>query len=294
MIPNIPIAEDTILVKTYCLIVNLLNKRTICLTSQCLNVIVEYLVQFIDTHKYVGVCDALKLLQILIKGQENSNALTTSVSIADLLAPNSILLQLIKNPEQLKKSASCHYDGYSIVEIRLSALFCLEALLSRFDDLTVVLSDENHLPVLTKILLDILYSAKEDELGHSNYCSLMRSAITSCRYIGFSNKLWCLEQIGDLLGVCVATILFGLPGFSSAVPQIVQSSHQALKANENEGQQQTPNKKGGKIFKARKPRQTPQNKSPKTIKNVDAAGKDEPSTSFAHSILFDKMSKFHL
>lgn len=269
---------------------NLLNKRTVSLTSQCLNVIVEYLVQFINTHKYVGVCDALKLLQILIKGQESSIALTTSESIAQLLAPNSILLRLIKNPEHLEKSASCHYDGYSIVEIKLSALFCLEALLSRYDDLTVVLSDENQLSTLAKILLDILYAAKEDELGHSNYCSLMRSAITSCRYIGYSNKLWCLEHIGELLGICVATILFGLPGFNCTVPQIIQSSHQALKANENDSQLQTTNKKGGKIFKARKPRQTPQNKSPRTIKNV-AAGREESSTSFAHSILFDKMCK---
>lgn len=291
VIPNIPIAEDTILVKTFCLIVTLLNKRTICLSAEHLDNTIAYIAHFIDTHKYVGVCDALKLLQVLIKSQEDGSVIAAASSPLRLLANDGILSQLIKDPAHLKKSASCHYDGYSSVEIKLSALLCLEALLSRFEDLPAAAeANPNLLPALTRILLDVLYSAREDDLGHSYYSATMRSAITSCRYIGFSNKAWCLEHIGELLGACVATMLFGLPGISHTVPQPVHSSQQALKSNEAERQTSAAAKKGGKLFKARKPRQTPQNKSPKTIRNIEG-GRDESSGSFAHSILFDKMSE---
>lgn len=289
MLPNIPIAEDTILVKTFTLVVSLLNKHSICLAAKCLDDVVLFVMHFIDTHKYVGVCDALKLLQALIKSQENSKTLTVCEPIVQLLSPNSILHQLIRNPEFMQKSASCHYDGYLPIEIRLSALFCLETLLSRFDDLSTVLSSEEHLSAMTKTLLGALYEAKLDDLGQLYYCSLMHSAITSCRYIGFANRPWCLEHVGELLGVCVATMLFGLPGFTHAAPQPVQPSQQALKTNEGENAAQA-TKKGGKLFKVRKPRQTPQNKNPKKITGADAEQEGGPA-SFAHSILFNKIRK---
>lgn len=259
------------------------------MSSEHLDRIVSYLTRFIETNRYVGICDALKLLQLLAKSQESNEALISSKSTAQLLAPNSILLELIKNPECLQKSASCHYEGYSAIEIRLSALLCVEALLSRFDDPTETLKSTDFLPPLTKALVSLLYSVQEDDLGHSNYSSVMRSILTSCRYIGFTNRSWCLEYIGDILGACVATMLFGLPGFESIVPEPIHSSQQALKSNENDNNIPAATKKGGKLFKSRKPRQTPQHKSPKNIKNSDT-NKEETSASFVHSILFDKTS----
>lgn len=289
VLPNIPIAEDTILVKTFTLVVSLLNKHSISLSARCLDDVVLFVIRFIDTHKYVGICDGLKLLQELIRSQENSKTLIDSKPIAQLLSSDSILHQLIRNPEFMKKSASCHYDGCMPIEIKLSALFCLETLLSRIDDLSTVLSNKEHLSAMTKTLLTILYEAKLDDLGHLYYHLLMRSAITSCRYIGFANRPWCLEHVSDLLGICVATMLFGLPGFTHSVPQPVQPSQQALKTNEGETPAQA-TKKGGKLFKVRKPRQTPQNKNPKKITGPDAEQGGAP-TSFAHSILFDQFRK---
>lgn len=276
--------------KTFCLISALLNKHTICLNANHLDNLIAYITKFIETHRYVGVCDALKLLQVLIESQQNGAVITQSATALQLLVADNILVQLVKDPEHLKKSASCHYDGDTSIEIKLSALLCLEALLSRFDDLsTLPPADLANVSASTRILLDILYAARPDALAHSYYCAIMRSAITSCRYIGFSNRAWCTENIGELLGACVATMLFGLPGFVASAPQSIQSSQQALKSNEADGP--TPTKKGGKTFKTRKPRQTPQNKCPKTIRSIEGGRDDATGAGFTHSILFDKMSE---
>lgn len=268
-----------------------MHKHALCLTINCLDGLILFVTQFINKHKYVGVCDILKLLQTLFTSLESSKTVIESKPVMQLLSPNSILLQLIQKPEFMQKSSSCHYDGYMPVEIKLSALFCLEILLSRIDDFPTVMTNEEHVTGITKILLNILYETKLEEVGHLYYCALMRSAITSFRYIGFDNRSWCLEHLNDLLGICTATMLFGLPGFTCTIPQPLQPSQQALKTNDGE-RLLKPNKKGGKLFKLRKPRKTPQNKYPKQISGTDMTG--EPKNmddSFVHSILFEKIRK---
>lgn len=262
----LPLAEDTIIVKCARLIVQLLDKTAPTVANDVFRQALKYAISFINTHKFVGICDAMRLMQALIKNHFKHDGAATGGGGADdssneLLESIKLLLRLISEPNAMKKSTSCHYDGYSVIEIQLSAVLCLETILSADEKLSQQLQQS-----ISMALFQLIYSVRLDEISERIYCNLVRATLNSCRYIGFANKDWCTEHIGTLLGACVAHMLYGLPGFVYQQPQRIQSSQQNIQDNAALGAAGSATKKGGKSVKSRKPRQTPPFKNRKNNK----------------------------
>lgn len=262
-------AEDTIIIKCARLIVQLLDKNHINIPIAMFHDSLGFSIAFIKEHKFVGICDALRLMQALIKNHFKNDIILLDGESNELFQSTELLIQLIADPNAIKKSTSCHYDGYSDIEIRSSAVFCLETILSSYEKLPETFHCLEQ--PITKAILKLIYSVRMDEISQRIYCNLMRATLNSCRFIGFSNRDWCTDNIGDILGACVSNMLFGLPDLVYQPPQRIQSSQQTIQdvvvgANA---------KKGGKMIKSRKPRQTPQYKNRKNIKTHDSNGKHD-------------------
>lgn len=272
-------AEDTIIVKCSRLIVQLLDKTSATISNDVFRRALRYAINFINTHKFVGICDALRLMQALIRNHfKNDGIVSQSQSpgeddeSSELLESIELLIQLITEPDAMKKSTSCHYDGYSIIEIELSAVLCLETILSVYEKLPEL--SQQLQQSISKALFQLIYSVHLDEISERIYCNLIRATLNSLRYIGFTNKDWCTEHIGALLGACVTHMLYGLPDFVYQPPQRIQSSQQNIQDSTSAhggGAAGGATKKGGKLIKSRKPRQTPPFKNRKNNKTNDAA-----------------------
>lgn len=284
-------AEDTIIVKCARLIVQLLDKNPMNISITLFRDSLRYSIGFITEHKFVGICDALRLMQALIKNHLKSDSLTLGEESKQLFDSTELLVQLITDPHMLEKSKSCHYDGYSVIEIKSSAVFCLEAILSFYDKLPDI--SQSLQEPMTKAILALIYSVRLDEISRRDYCNLMRAALNCCRFIGFSNREWCIDNIGDILGACVSNMLFGLPDFMYQPPQRIQSSQQTVQdvvAGVNA-------KKGGKMVKGRKPRQTAQFKNRKANhKANDSSGKNGENNNltdlYEHGLFENPSEKF--
>lgn len=270
--------------KTFCLTNELINKHSVSIPNKTLEKTLHFLISFITEHKYVGVCDALQLMQTLIKNQDRNE---TESELTDVTAKIIRLLVCLMRSDGFEKSASCRYDGYSVAETKMSVVFCLETILANIDKLPDIAAADELFIDLRKILFDLIYNLNATD---QNYCLLMRSALHSCQYIGMSNRPWCTEHVGDLLGACTATMLYGLPGIPVLPPQRIQSSQQALQ-NLSTTSNASAGKKGGKVIKGRKPRQTPQYKNRKNIKGNDNQNTEDTTQSFGQSVLFEYAGK---
>lgn len=283
----LPLTEDTIIVKCARLIVQILDKNSTNISVDVFRKALRYSLDFIEEHKFVGICDALRLMQALIKNHFKNDSITIADESNELVQSTERLIHLINDPDAMKKSTSCHYDGYSSIEIKSSAVFCLEVILAVNEQLPEIECLEES---ITKALLLLIYSVRFDDVSERIYCNLLRAALNSLRFIGFSNKEWCTLHIGDLLGACVSHMLFGLPDFVYQPSQRIQSSQQTIQ-DTHSGESST--KKGGKLIKNRKPRQTPQFKNRKLTKsnetnNGKADGKkDEFDVSIEQTHLFE-------
>lgn len=266
-------AEDTIIVKCSRLIVQLLDKTAATIANDVFRRALRYAINFINTHKFVGICDALRLMQALIRNHFKDDAIVTTSGGDDesteLLECIELLTQLITEPDAMKKSTSCHYDGYSVIEIKLSAVLCLETILSVYEKLPELSPQLQQ--SISKALFQLIYSVQLNEISERIYCNLIRATLNSCRYIGFTNKDWCTEHIGTLLGACVAHMLYGLPDFAYQPPQRIQSSQQNIQDSTAAHGASGATKKGGKLIKSRKPRQTPPFKNRKNNRTTNDA-----------------------
>lgn len=276
----VPLAEDTIIVKCVHLIVQLLDKTPTNISRELFRSALRYSLNFIEQHKFVGICDALRLMQAIISNHFKNEAISIGAESIELIESIKLLILLISDPDAMKKSTSCHYDGYSVIEIKSSAVFCLEAILTMYEKLPTEIHEFD--AAITKALLHLIYSVRLNEISPRTYCNLMRSTLNACRYIGFANKEWCTENIGDLLGVCVSNMLFGLPDYVYQSPQRIQSSQQTIQDTHNSSAGGA--KKGGKLIKNRKPRQTPPFKNRKSTKTSPAGDDDKnEATAFDQS-----------
>lgn len=227
---------------------------------QCL----EYFVRFISANKFVGICDALHLLQVLIKNnfKTTDNDLLTNDDSVELLAICELLVQLINDPNSMQKTTSCIYDGDPAIEIKSSATFCLEAMVTFYERIPQL---EKQKEPITMAMMALIHSTRYNEFVDQNYATLMRSALSSLRYIGVTDKVWCTEYIGDLLGACLSNMLYGLEQFAYQPAQRLQPSQQATQDTNRERKPKT----GGKVIKQRKPRLTAPSKARKNDRPVE-------------------------
>lgn len=223
-------------------------------------------------------------MQALIKNHFNNENVVITDEANELYLCTEVLLNLIKSSNKAVTDADSnalrHYDSDSDIDIKNSAIFCLETILWFYDKLPDI--RENFEDSLTDALLKTIYSVRLDDISEKCYCMLMRSALNALRCIAFENRDWCKEYIGDVLGACISNILFGLPDIVHRPPQKVQSSQQTVSDKQN-----VISKKGGKLIKGRRPRQKPtiKHRKSKTNQNNDT-NDDGNEINDAHSILF--------
>lgn len=231
----------------------------------------KYLMDFIHLHKSVGICDALRLLQAIIKNHFKNDSIPVGIESMELITLIGLLLKIINDPSSMQKSTSCLYDGDPPIEIKSSAVFCLEAILTFYEKLPQLVDSKRP---ITSILLQMIYAMRFDESdSRHNYCAVMRSALSSLRYIAFDDREWCTEHLGELLGVCRANMLFGLPGFVYQPAQKVQSSQQAM-CDVSSVQK---SRSGGKGLRNRRPRQVVPPKLRRNGRAVESSKVDEDS-----------------
>lgn len=294
MLNCIPLVEDTIIIKCVRFVVQLLDKTPTNISVDVFRKTLSYSIQFIKEHKFVGICDALRLMQTLIKNHFKNDNITIGDESKELFQSTELLVSLIDDPESMQKSTSCHYDGYSSIEIKSSAVLCLETVLFIYEKLPEI-SQSLEQPI-TKAIIKLIYSVRLEEVTERIYCNLMRAALNSCRFIGFSNREWCTENIGDILGACISNMMFGLPNIVYQSAQRIQSSQQTIQDTNSAG---TSSKKGGKLIKNRRPRQTPQYKNRKAVKSNDvnkekSAENDDTNDHYEHFNVLDPVDKFEI
>lgn len=272
--------EDTLIVKSACLIIRLLNKNTVRTSTTIFQNLLNYLIQFIQKHKYVGACDALRLMQSIIKNHFKNEQIQIDQEKNELFASIELILNLLNNDDSMVQ----HYDGDTDIEIKSSAIFCLESILWSYEKCPEI--GERFEDAITQALIKLIYSVRFDGMSEKYYCMLMRSTLNAFRYIGYENREWCKEYLGDILGACVSNMLFGLPDIECQPMQKVQSSQQTVSDKQNANL-----KKGGKLIKGRRPRQKPQLKTRKGKSQQTNNGDGEDELNDAHSILFVETSK---
>lgn len=272
---KLPLAEDTIIVKTLCLCIQLVSKHALPIESRLFGRVLIYLSAFIQQHRFVGICDALRFMHALIRNQDKNEASLLAENSTELRETIELLLKLIEAPNEMPKTLSCHYDGYSPTEVAASAMFCLEAILVSIDQLPLINASDDLTASITKTLFKLIFSLQPNDMSRSNYCVTIRSALTACRYIGFSNRSWCSEHVSEIIGACVANMHFGVADFAWQKPQVIAASAQSMQFLSSTSATSPHVNKGGKALKARKVRQTPQHKHRKGNKKTN----DETMTS---------------
>lgn len=286
---KLPSNEDTIIIKTSHLCIQLIGKNSIPIPNHLFCRTIIFLIGFIQIHKFVGVCDVLRLMHILIKNQSKNNLILLSDASGELRETIYLLLELIDDRKEMQKTNHCHYEGDSSIEVKSSSIFCLETILSLLDQIPLIAASDDLLNEVSKVLIKLIFSLDLNEMTRQNYCVIMRSALSSCRHIGFSNKIWCNEHVGDLIGACVASMHFGTGQFVYEKPQKIQSSQQTVR----DTQLPTINvvNKGGKTVKSRKIRQMPQYKHRKSNNkpNEDENQKKLEYSANNHAFFFDEI-----
>lgn len=288
---KLPSSEDTIIIKTSHLCIQLIGKNGIPISNHLFCRTIIFLIGFIQIHKFVGICDVLRLMHILIKNQSKNETVLLSDASAELRETINFLINLIDDTKIMEKSDHCHYEGDSWIEVKSSSVFCLETILSLLDRVPLIAASDDLLEEVSKVLLKLIFSLNLNEMTRQNYCVIMRSTLSACRHIGFSNKMWCNDHVGELIGACVASMHFGTGQFNYERAQKVQSSQQAVR--DTQMPTLNPVNKGGKTVKSRKIRQMPQYKHRKSNNkpNEEENQSKFDQSAHNHSFFFEEISE---
>ena len=271
---NIPITEDTLIVKSCCLIGSIHSTK--CLTTplpiEILKPTVEWLLNYVQQSRNVGLCDALRAIQSLIK----------PIDAIDLIAPQlsslqNLLLSLFKNPTYFSNSKSSKYECCLPNEIKLAAVQCLDVLLVKRIPIP-----ENDVKEIFLVCIDLVYDKNIiEEVMESSYCLLIASALNVCKqiYLFYAIDL-CYKNVGSVLGMAKAFMLYGLPDIAKVFPNKVNVSQQAIAEPKMSNSAAN---KGGKIPKKKKMRISIQSK----MKDVKHNGEGGDEGADVSGIFFD-------
>lgn len=269
-LPNIPCQEDLLVIKGCSLIVSLVTRQKILIPSQVWINLVNWIFKSLEKNFNSVLCDVLNTLKVLFKG--NSKNLLQFYD--QLISPDGILINLIKNPNY-KKSKSDVYDTSTPSEIVLSSVLCLESFVYSSDDVLDIEIPEDYLKVIGSTIINLIFTTQPEIIGEGNYCLQMTSALNICRFLCLVDKDWSSEYLGDILGASRSFMMRGLPDIVPVTVQKVMISQQALMEPQN-----ALLNKGGKVAKQRKPRTSGKNK--KVVEKKDDSGLRQPYSGGVH------------
>uniref|UniRef100_A0A1Q3FXF7 HEAT repeat-containing protein 6 n=1 Tax=Culex tarsalis TaxID=7177 RepID=A0A1Q3FXF7_CULTA len=241
---NIPTAEDTLIVKACCLIKTLVNRQKITLPANVAVGQISWLLKCLDRCFYQVVCEVLGTVQLLLRHCGEHVGVFAGVLVAD---GDGVLVRLLGDPDYKRVergSGNCEWSSSG--EIYLAAMTCLEAMLEACEDGALL---EKQLPLVGDAILGLAFRVKPDVLPEASFYSLVVSAFNCLRLVAVQQEEWLGENLGQLLGLAKAYMMYGIPGINQLSPGKVMVSQQGVPEP-----QHIPMNKGGKVPKTRKTR----------------------------------------
>jgi hypothetical protein len=141
-----------------------------------------------------------------------------------MLSNDGCLLKLLKSSKQQKSTV----HDYTLQEVYKSTLACIESILLHLE-----LSDDfeiNHeyLESVGKSLIKFLYTFKQNEIQDNDFITIVTMAINSLKLICQESHDFSTENVGELLGISKAFMMYALTDIPQKVPTKIVSSQQAV------------------------------------------------------------------
>lgn len=142
-----------------------------------------------------------------------------------MISNDGILLRLLKSTENLQKIL---VQDYTPQEVYKSSLGCIESILMHLEADEEFDIDQAYLDTLGKTLIKFLYNFKQNEIQDGDFMAIVTVAINSLKFITQSSVDFATNNVGELLGISKAFMLYGLNDISFQQPVKVSSSQQAI------------------------------------------------------------------
>lgn len=140
-----------------------------------------------------------------------------------MISEDGILSRLLKS-SNLQKILM---HDYTPQEVYKSALSCMESMLIHLE--TNELEIEHvYIDTLGKIIIKFLYHFKQNEIQEGDFMSIATLAISSIKLITQANVEFATNNLGELLGISKAFMMYALSDVPYQQPVKVLSSQQAV------------------------------------------------------------------
>uniref|UniRef100_A0A182Q6Z2 HEAT repeat-containing protein 6 n=1 Tax=Anopheles farauti TaxID=69004 RepID=A0A182Q6Z2_9DIPT len=266
---NIPPHEDTLVVKSCFLIKSLVGRQKIILPEAVTHGLIAWLRKCLERRFYQVACEVLGTMQLLLRRCSD-----IAQFYEFFISNNGILVNVLADPNyrrvERRSTTADQLDHCSSSELYLAALQCLESILvasepSGSEPL------EPHLELVGNAVLDLAFKARPDAYTELAYYGLATSAVNCLRIVVALDESgeWTTAQLGRLIGVAKAFMMYGIPDVAKLVPQRIPVSQQGIPEP-----QHIPISKGGKTAKSRKTRARAKNKRGSS-RNSGAGGAGE-------------------
>lgn len=143
-----------------------------------------------------------------------------------MLSKNGILIQLLSPAAENLQKIQSH--DYTPQEVFKSSLSCIESMLIHLEQSEEFEISNDQLEVVGKTLIKFLYEFKQNEIQDNDFMSIVTLVINSLKFITQGNPDFTTENVGKLIGLSRAFMLFALPDFDFQIPTKVMSSQQAI------------------------------------------------------------------
>uniref|UniRef100_A0A2M4CGA3 HEAT repeat-containing protein 6 n=1 Tax=Anopheles darlingi TaxID=43151 RepID=A0A2M4CGA3_ANODA len=219
---NIPPAEDSLVVKACFLLKTLVQRQRIVLPESLAHSLISWLRKCLEQCFYQVAYEVLGTMQIILRQAGN-----VSQFYDFLISSNGVLVNVLIDPDY-RRSGSKQPSQQEQQQVDQC---------SRSD-----------------AVLNLMFTANAEAFTEQAFYRLTKSAFACLSMIVTLDELgeWKIAQLGRLIGVAKAYMMYGIPGVNKHTPQRIHVSQQGIPEP-----QQMPISKGGKIAKTRKTRTHP-------------------------------------
>uniref|UniRef100_A0A182WJ62 HEAT repeat-containing protein 6 n=1 Tax=Anopheles minimus TaxID=112268 RepID=A0A182WJ62_9DIPT len=268
---NIPVHEDTLVVKACFLIKSLVGRQKIVLPEPVALGLIVWLRKCLERRFYQVACDVLGTLQLLFCRCSDITQL-----LDFFISNNGVLVNVLADPDfrrvEPRTVSTALLDQCSSSELYVAAVLCLESILLCCEPLGVEVL-EPYLTIVGNAVLDLIFKTRAESFTELAYYSLATASVNCLRIIVTLEEPneWTTGQLGRLIGAAKSFMMYGIPDVGKIVPQRVPVSQQGIPEP-----QHIPISKGGKTAKTRKTRTHQKNK--KASSRNSGAGSREKKT----------------
>ncbi|XP_058125847.1 HEAT repeat-containing protein 6 [Anopheles ziemanni] len=255
---NIPPQEDTLVVKACFLIKSLVSRQKILFPEAVVQGVLEWLRKCLERRFYQVASEVLTTMPLLFRQCKN-----LAQFYDFFISNNGILINILADPdyrrvERRQPSTTC-LDHCNTSELYAAALLSIESMLVCSEMTPETL--EPYLPTVGNAVLDLIFKIRSESFLEPTFYGLVASAMNCFRIVVELNATgdWTNAQLGRLIGVGKAFMMYGIPDVVKLLPQRIPVSQQGIPEP-----QHIPMSKGGRVAKKRKTRTHPRGKKGST------------------------------